>query len=209
MIFIYSIIFCYIICTSVGKKSITLLGISKATKSFKAYDISIERFSHWFSSSNTPKKLLEQNPGISTVYNIEDDDAKFRAILEPQKYPLGVSITAIINFNTVFDGKSFTTICDENSVTQTVQGPKLIAQVLSSILPTVKTTNICSIDEVNDKLVNESFLEIKFDLPDWFPFKKEDIERDGSENVRKVMETDLTIFLDKVMKLYKSEESLN
>ena len=64
-------------------------------------------------------------------------------------------------------------------VLQYFQGCKILISLISKLLPKIQSSNILTINNDN-YLINEATLNICFDLPNWFPFNRDTLEKQGS-----------------------------
>lgn len=161
-------------------------------------------FKVWFASKDTPLRILSLNPGISKIEII--DDSQYNAYLSPLQFP-GISITSIMDFNVAFDGSSLEVKCNDDNLKQEFQGSKVLKNLISRLLPKVNSYSKFFIDEENRNLVNDAMLEIKFGLPKWFPFKKETIEKNGSETIQKQLENDMKTVMSEIIKSYEAQNA--
>ena len=190
-------VLCY--CARIHSSSITFSSTKKIVRNLNDFGIDSSSFSTWFSDKKRPIEVLNLNPGICKIMKI--DDNKYQGYLNPITFP-GLSITSVVTFDTVFDGKRLEVNCFDDSLVQEYQGSKLLIALVSNLIPKIKSTNILSINDDN-YLINEATLNIYFTIPKWFPLKKEILEEKGSEAIGKNIESDLNNLLDKIIEVFK------
>ena len=126
---------------------------------------------------------------------------KFRGYLAPIQFP-GISIVSTVDFDTSFDGKKLEVNCYDDSLTQEFQGSKILISLISKLLPKIQSSNVLTVNNDN-YLINEATLNICFDLPKWFPFNKDTLEKQGSISIGNNIDKDLNDLLDIIIETYK------
>lgn len=112
------------------------------------------------------------------------------------KFP-GLVGTTVVDFDVKFNGSVLEVNCRDDSVKMEFEGNnKLFASAISSLTPTVTSTNILSLDKSTNYLCNNAAIAIQFELPSWFPIPKDLVEQSGSTIIEKNLISDLTILLD-------------
>lgn len=177
-----------------ASKPVTFYATNKVSKSLGP--ICSEDFGEWFARSETPMTILRLNPGLEDIEEVEPN--KYRCALAPIKFP-GLSIRSTIDFRTEFNETSFEVICEDDAISQTYEGRKFLAKIVSNLIPTVKSTNKLVFDEAASLLTNEAYLDISFYLPSWFPFPSNAVEDGGSASIQKSLDSDLESLLDKLL----------
>jgi hypothetical protein len=201
LIYISIIIIVIILIESCSSSNIVTFSASrKLIRNLNECNINCNDFKEWFSNSNRPQEILELNPGIEKMIKL--DNNKYKGYLSPIKFP-GLLITSMVDFDIYFDGSRLEVNCFDDSLVQEYQGSKLLISIVSKLIPKVKSTNILTINEANNELINEATLNIIFSIPSWFPFKKNILEAKGSEAIGENIESDLNKLLDKIILVYK------
>lgn len=160
-------------------------------------------FSTWFRRPETVEIILKANPGIVSTEKLNDD--MYEGKLSPLQFP-GLKVIPTIRFLTKFDGRGLEVSCSQDSLQQEFEGSKLFASWLSKLFPQVTSCNKCNYDETINELSNEASLEIKFNLPAWFPIPAQIIDEKGSAVIQQGLDKDLTILIDNVIKEYDQQQ---
>jgi hypothetical protein len=199
LIYISIIIIVIIIESCSSSNIVTFSASRKLIRNLNECNINCNDFKAWFSDSNRPQEILELNPGIEKMIKL--DNNKYKGYLSPIKFP-GLLITSMVDFDIYFDGSRLEVNCFDDSLVQEYQGSKLLISIISKLIPKVKSTNILTINEANNELINEATLNIIFSIPSWF-VKKDVLEAKGSEAIGENIESDLNKLLDKIILVYK------
>lgn len=70
--------------------------------------------------------------------------------------------------------------CLEGGMKQSYEGNPFFANILSKLVPNVRSTNVFKFERSTCELSNTAVLEIEFFLPNWFPLAAEPVEKVGS-----------------------------
>jgi hypothetical protein len=162
-------------------------------------NIKYDSFIQWFDKPIRQLEILKLNPGIQSFEAIGTN--KYRGYLSPIQFP-GVSIMSRVDFDTSFDGKRLEVNCFDDSLVQDFQGSKILISLISKLLPKIQSSNILTINNDN-YLINEATLNICFDLPNWFPFNRNTLEKQGSIAIGNSIDKDLNDLLDRIIETYK------
>ena len=202
MIFVKYITYLALLHLGFGKKAV-LRAAKSAARSLNELP-NLAKFSNWFSSPSTPSLVFSLNPGISQVNCI--NASKYELILTPLKFP-GATITSTVEIDVNFDGEKYLE-CSmlDGAVKQTVDGLPLLRSLLTSLLPSVRSSSVIKWDESTATLSNDATLEIEFSIPSWFPLSNESAANDGSSIIQSNMEADIQNLLDNIVAHYKNTE---
>lgn len=189
------------------------LGSAQRVVTFKANKIvsrplpTVERqstsFTDWFARAQTPNVILASNPGLSSFRKLSS--GMYRADTAPLRFP-GLNVKSSFDIRVEFDGKEFGAYCDEGAVKQEYEGNKFLARIVSKLIPSVVSANICRVNEAAGVLSNHATLSVSFEVPSWFPFSDEAMERNGSETIGRSMEEDTTRLLGAIVDAYLKEQ---
>ena len=87
-------------------------------------------------------------------------------------------------------------------VLQYFQSSKVLVSLISKLLSKIQSSSILTINNDN-YLINEATLNICFDLPNWFPFNRDTLEKQGSIAIGNNIDKDLNELLDRIIETYK------
>jgi len=195
---IVSLLLLCIVTISIGNK-VNFKATRKIIRDLSDSNIKYESFIQWFDKPIRQLEILKLNPGIQSVEAIGTN--KYRGYLSPIQFP-GVSIMSRVDFDTSFDGKRLEVNCFDDSLVQDFQGSKILISLISKLLPKIQSSNILTINNDN-YLINEATLNICFDLPNWFPFNRNTLEKQGSIAIGNNIDKDLNELLDRIIETYK------
>jgi len=195
---IFIVLLLCIITISISNK-VNFKATRKIIRNLSDSNIKYESFIQWFDKPIRQLEILKLNPGIQSVEAIGTN--KYRGYLSPIQFP-GVSIISTVDFDTSFDGKRLEVNCFDDSLVQDFQGSKILISLISKLLPKIQSSNILTINNDN-YLINEATLNICFDLPNWFPFNRNTLEKQGSIAIGNSIDKDLNDLLDRIIETYK------
>ena len=205
---IHIILLSFLIKLGVGSKSVKFRAVKSIVKPL-SHSLSSTEFEVWFNSDNIPVKLLHANPGILRSKKL--DSNKYLGYLAPINFP-GIVIKSVVIFDTIFEKNIFTASCSQKGLNQTIEGNPLFVKLVSKLLPTVTTKNVCKYDSSNKQLINEASLDIFLSLPAWFPIPPQPLESAGSRAIQIGIDRDMAMFLDNLVNNFvedKIEEARN
>ena len=189
-------------CIILGSKQVKFRANHRVMRELPSQELA--SFSQWFCRPSMLETILKANPGLTTIEKIADD--VYEGKLSPLQFP-GLKVIPSIRFLCKYENNGFEVQCTEDSLQQEYEGSKLFASWLSKILPKVASTNRCSVDPEKSSLINEASLEIKFNLPTWFPIPAHIIDEKGSAVIQQGLDKDLTLLLDNIFKEYENQSN--
>ena len=163
-------------------------------------------FPSWFARDSTPATILSLNPGLDRVEQITS--TCFKGYLAPIRFP-GVTVRSIIDFQVNREDSRIDVICEQGSLQQTFEGPKVFVAIVSKLLPSVASRTSFILNMKEAVLTNQAELEICFAIPSWFPLNPKSVEEGGSKTIQTSMEKDLDGILDKIITEYLRCSTLN
>jgi hypothetical protein len=162
------------------------------------------QFEKFFNLPSTPLTILSLNPAFEKLSN-EPGSNIYTGYLAPIQFP-GVSMRPVVDFIVEYDTSSLTVTCIEGGMRQSFEGNEFFANLLSKLIPDVRSCNKFKFEKSTSELSNIAWLEIELDLPSWFPIPAEPVQKRGSAVIQKNIETDLNALIDKVLKKFEQFE---
>ena len=163
-------------------------------------------FSSWFAKDTTPATILSLNPGLDRVEQISA--GRFKGYLAPIRFP-GVTVRSILDFQVHQEDLRIDVTCEQGSLEQSFEGPKVFVGIVSKILPSIASRTSFILNTNEAMLTNQAQLEISFNVPSWFPLNQQSVEESGSKTIQSSMEKDLDGILDKIISEYLRYSSLD
>ena len=186
---------------AVSKKLITFRASKAVTRSLPTSEGS---FASWFAKPTTPSTILTLNPGLDRIEQIAT--GSFKGYLAPIQFP-GVTVRSIIDFKVIQADEQIDIICEQGSLQQSFEGPKVFVAIVSKLIPDIASRTSFILNPNEGQLTNEAELEITFAVPSWFPLNPQAVEEGGSKTIQTSMEKDLDGILDKIFTEYLNQST--